>query len=107
MAGTSATETFDAFIEAGADSRVAGLGMIASMLAMNSLMQNDYYKKIIFNGTPLDKAKIRNVVKESAEEVAKSFKQGTITESPKQAANWIKKLSDTITKKMSSIDPVG
>lgn len=107
MAGTSATETFDAFMEAGADSRVAGLGMIASMLAMNSLMQNDYYKKIIFNGTPLDKAKIRNVVKESAEEVAKSFKQGTITESPKQAANWIKKLSDTITKKMSSIDPVG
>lgn len=44
MAGTSSTEAYDAFKEAGANDRVAGLGMISVMGAMFSLMNNDYFK---------------------------------------------------------------
>jgi hypothetical protein len=44
MAGTSTTEAYDAFKEAGASDRAAGLGMIATALSMHKLMSKDYFK---------------------------------------------------------------
>ena len=44
MAGTSSTDAYDAFKQAGASDRVAGLGMLSVMGAMFGLMNNDYFK---------------------------------------------------------------
>jgi hypothetical protein len=45
MAGTSSTDAYDAFKQAGASDRVAGLGMLSVMGAMFGLMNNDYFKE--------------------------------------------------------------
>jgi hypothetical protein len=50
MAGTSAKETYGSFKEAGASDRTAGLAMVGNILALNKLMQNDYFKSAIFRG---------------------------------------------------------
>lgn len=70
MAGTSAKETYGAFKEAGASDRTAGLAMIGNMLALNKLMQNDYFKSAIFRGGYLDE----DSIKRPAWGVAKQFK---------------------------------
>jgi hypothetical protein len=59
MAGTSVKETYGSFKEAGASDRTAGLAMIGSMLALNKLMQSDYFKSAIFRGGYLDEDSIR------------------------------------------------
>ena len=71
MAGTSAKETYGSFKEAGASDRTAGLAMIGSMLALNKLMQNDYFKSAIFRGGYLDE----DSIKRPAWGVAKKFKE--------------------------------
>lgn len=70
MAGTSAKETYGSFKEAGASDRTAGLAMIGNMIALNKLMQNDYFKSAIFRGGYLDE----DSVKRPAWGVAKMFK---------------------------------
>ena len=70
MAGTSAKETYGSFKEAGASDRTAGLAMIGNMLALNKLMQNDYFKSAIFKGGYLDEDSVRR----PAWGVAKMFK---------------------------------
>ena len=71
MAGTSAKETYGSFKEAGASDRTAGLAMIGNMLALNKLMQNDYFKSAIFRGGWLDEDSVRR----PAWGVAKMFKE--------------------------------
>jgi hypothetical protein len=44
MAGTSSTEAYESFKQAGASDRTAGLGMLSVMGAMFGLMNNDYFK---------------------------------------------------------------
>jgi hypothetical protein len=59
MAGTSAKESYGAFKEAGASDRVAGIAMVANILALNKLMQNDYFKNTLFKNSWLDEDNIR------------------------------------------------
>ena len=98
MAGTSVAGSYDAFKEAGASDRMAGLGMIASALAMYKLMDIDYFKEYWYNGTYLDNYEIRNVLKEAA-------KEGRETVTKKEAANWVLKTSDKIAEKLSQLKP--
>lgn len=71
MAGTSAKEVYGSFKEAGATDRTAGLAMIGNIIALNSLMQNDYFKSAIFRGGWLDE----DSIKRPAWGVAKQFKE--------------------------------
>ena len=48
MAMTSAKDSYSAFIEAGAEDWVAGLGMFGTMAMYYGLMNNDYFKEWIF-----------------------------------------------------------
>ena len=45
MVGTSSTQSYEAFKEAGASDAVAGLGTLATMFAMKKLMDNDYFRE--------------------------------------------------------------
>jgi len=59
MAGTSAKESYGAFKEAGASDAVAGIATISNILALNKLMQNDYFKNTLFKNSWLDEDNIR------------------------------------------------
>ena len=98
MAGTSVSGTYDVFKEAGASDRMAGLGMIASALAMYKLMDQDYFKEYWFNGTYLDNAELRNVLKEAAIDGSEKITK-------KEAANWVLKTSEKIAEKISQLKP--
>jgi hypothetical protein len=45
MAVTSASDSYSAFREAGANDTVAGIGMLATMGAMYGLMNVEYFKE--------------------------------------------------------------
>lgn len=108
MAGTSSTEAYDAFKQAGASDRVAGLGMISVMGAMFGLMNNDYFKDFWFKDSYLDKSKIRQVVKESAKQLSeKEFAAATLKQisTPKGAAKWVMEMQKSITNRISKIKP--
>ena len=62
MAMTSARDTYGSFIEAGADRQTAGIAAIASMLALNTLMRQDYFRKTLFKGSFFDEDNIDDVV---------------------------------------------
>ena len=67
MAGTSSTDAYDAFKQAGASDRVAGLGMLSVMGAMFALMNNDYFKDFWFKDTYLARTSVKGVIKDVAE----------------------------------------
>ena len=54
MAVTSASDSYSAFREAGANDTVAGIGMLATMGAMYGLMNVEYFKDWLFKDTWLD-----------------------------------------------------
>ena len=62
MAMTSARDTYGSFMEAGADRQTAGIAAIASMLALNTLMRQDYFRKTLFKGSFFDEDNIDDVV---------------------------------------------
>lgn len=108
MAGTSSTEAYNAFKEAGASDRVAGLGMLSTMGAMYGLMNNDYFKDFWFRDTYLDKAKVRSVVKEAAEQLSsKEFALETAkkTSTSKGAAKWLLDMQKNIVNRISKMKP--
>jgi hypothetical protein len=51
MAVTSASDSYSAFREAGANDTVAGIGMLATMGAMYGLMNVEYFKDWLFKDT--------------------------------------------------------
>ena len=51
MSGTSALETYSAFKQAGANDRVAGIGMLATAAAFYKLMSIDYFRDSFFKGS--------------------------------------------------------
>ena len=106
MAGTSTTGTFDAFKEAGASDFVAGLGSVASIFAMKTLMDSDYFREFWFNGTPLAKGEFKKALREAADEVQKSINAGTL-KSNKAKASFIKKTSDVIVKHFKKLQTSG
>ena len=61
MAMTSARDTYGSFIEAGADRQTAGIAAIASMLALNTLMRQDYFRKTLFKGSFFDEDNLTSV----------------------------------------------
>lgn len=108
MAGTSSTEAYNAFKEAGASDRVAGLGMLSTMGAMYGLMNNDYFKDFWFRDTYLDRAKVRSVVKEAAEQLSsKEFALETAkkTSTSKGAAKWLLDMQKNIVNHISKMKP--
>ena len=98
MAGTSTTDTFNAFKEAGTSDRVAGLGAIASMFAMKKLMDNDYFRDFWYKGTPLARTEFKNAIKSAADEVQKSIDVGTITNNNAAKKSFFDKTIDSIVK---------
>ena len=103
MAATSTTDSYDAFKEAGANDRVAGLGMLASGLAMYGLMQGNYFgiTDHMFRGTYLDKQPVTKAIKTAAKDIVDKNINKNVA-SPKEAANWVlkstKKLKDAFAK---------
>lgn len=102
MAGTSATGTFEAFKEAGTSDFVAGLGSLASMMAMGKLMSSDYFRDIWYKGTPLARGEFKKAIKDAAKEVQKSIDVGTL-DTKKGQASFLKRASDTIVKYFEKI----
>ena len=97
MAGTSSTETYSSFIEAGASPRVAGLATIANMLALNGLMRIDYFKGTLFKGSYLDD----DVIREPAKKVAQKVMSDTSKEGAQALAqNASKEANKNLLKKM-------
>lgn len=97
MAGTSSTETYSSFIEAGANPRVAGLATIANMLALNGLMRIDYFKSTLFKGSYLDD----DVIREPAKKVAQKVMSDTSKEGAQALAqNASKEANKNLLKKM-------
>ena len=108
MAGTSSTEAYDAFKQAGASDRVAGLGMLSVMGAMFGLMNNDYFKDFWFKNTYLDRTKIRSVIKESANKLTdKEFATATAKQisTSKGAAKWVVDMQKSLMQRLSQIKP--
>jgi hypothetical protein len=104
MAGTSSTDAYDAFKQAGASDRVAGLGMLSVMGAMFTLMNNDYFKDFWFKGTYLDRTSVKGVIKDVAEKVTnENINKGVV--SPKAAANWVMKTKNQIQQRISKMKP--
>lgn len=85
MAGTSAQQAYSSFKEAGANDRVAGIGMLASVFAMWKLMNMDYFRDSLFKGTFFDESIVKNPIKEAAKETAEAAK----FMNPTKAFTWI------------------
>lgn len=94
MSGTSAQHSYEAFKEAGASDRAAGLGMFATMWAFYGLMSNNYfnYEEVLFGGSQLSKSAIKKGVIEAGEEASKKLGLNSIeaaTATPEGAAKWV------------------
>lgn len=94
MSGTSAQHSYEAFKEAGASDRAAGLGMLATMWAFYGLMSNNYfnYEEVLFGGSELSKNAIRTASLEAGEQAAKSLGFKTTEAAIKSktgAAKWV------------------
>ena len=106
MAGTSSTESYDAFKAAGASDRVAGLGMLAVSGAMFGLMNNDYFRDLWYEGTYLNNAKTRALVKEAAKYISRTNLQNIEKETTKKgAAKWVSEAQKKITNYLSELKP--
>lgn len=105
MAATSTTDSYDAFKEAGANDRVAGLGMLASGLAMYGLMQGNYFKITdhMFRGTYLDKQPVTKAIKNSAKYIVDNNINKNVA-TPKEAANWVLKSAEKLKDVLAKID---
>lgn len=103
MAGTSSSETYSIFKEAGASDRMAGLGTLASIGAMYKLMNTNYFRDFWYEGTALSNKPIKDAIKAALPEVQGVFKTGTKEMSKQEAANWFLKTQDTIAKYLSKI----
>ena len=70
MAMTSARDTYGSFMEAGADRQTAGIAAIASMLALNTLMRQEYFRKTLFKGSFFDE----DTLKSTTDKVARKLR---------------------------------
>lgn len=109
MAGTSSVDSYDAFKEAGASDRIAGLGMIAVMGAFFGLMNNDYFRDMWFKGSYLDRTKVRNTVLEAAKNVGIKEFGSTVAKSneeiTKSAAKLVLKTKNYLLNKWEGMNP--
>lgn len=94
MSGTSAQHSYEAFKEAGASDRAAGLGMFATMWAFYGLMSNNYfnYEEILFGGSQLSKSAIKEATTGVWNETAKKMGFDSVESAiatPTGAAKWV------------------
>lgn len=59
MATTSAKETYGDYIKAGLDTRMAGIGSLATMLSYYAFMSNDYFKDMIFRDPAMETPQVK------------------------------------------------
>lgn len=113
MAGTSSTDAYNMFKEAGASDRVAGLGMFAVTGAMFKLMNSDYFRDFWYEGTYLGNSQFRKALKNAAEQESKAeFTKEVIKNAEKEtakgakkAAQWVIKQKDKLYEKLSKMKP--
>ena len=74
MSGTSALESYSAFKQAGANDRVAGLGMLATTGAFYKLMSIDYFRDSFFKGSWFDDNNVKSPVWKVAQDFMDSIK---------------------------------
>ena len=98
MSGTSSMETYSAFKQAGADDRVAGIGMLATMGAFYKLMSIDYFRDSLFKGSWFDD----NNVKSDVWRVAEDFMKVIESEGGTAAAVGTKEASARTLKRLTS-----
>lgn len=94
MSGTSAQHSYEAFKEAGASDRAAGLGMLATMWAFYGLMSNNYfnYEEVLFGGSQLSKSAIKEATTGVWNETAKKMGFDSVESAiatPTGAAKWV------------------
>ena len=95
MVGTSSTQSYEAFKNAGASDAVAGLGTLATMLAMKTLMDNDYFRDFWYNGTGLSKAAYNKAIKKASDQIVKEINIG-VNSTPKEKAKFILEAQEKI-----------
>lgn len=104
MSGTSALESYSAFKQAGADDRVAGLGMFATIGAFYKLMSIDYFRDSFFRGSWFDDNNVKSplwdvasdfmaAIKKDGTEIAKDVAENTV----KSNSRTLKSLTKAIT----------
>ena len=107
MSGTSALESYSAFKRAGADDRVAGLGMLATTAAFYKLMSIDYFRDSFFRGSWFDDNNVKspiwgvaesfmNAIKNDADDIAKDAVQNTVASNQRTFKALTKQISDAI-----------
>ena len=94
MAATSAQDVYSDFKQAGATDAVAGLGMLASTLALYRLMNIDYFRDNILKDTFMDESEVRRALRGTIKDTAKHFVPTAQTATKKEAATFLKKASD-------------
>lgn len=78
MSGTSALESYSAFKQAGANDRVAGIGMLATIGAFYKLMSIDYFRDSLFKGSWFDDNNVKSPVWKVAQDFMNVIKaEGT------------------------------
>lgn len=110
MSGTSGQYAYEAFKEAGASDRAAGLGTLATSLAFFGLMKNNYfnYDDVLFGGSALSRQSVKQIAKGSYDDAAKIMGFSSVDQaiSTKQgAAKWFMELQNSITKRVKSMNP--
>ena len=96
MIATSATDSYEVFKEAGATDRMAGIGLLGVTSGLALLMNNNYFKDMLFTGTFMDeditmRDTIKQLVKESTVE---PFEQYAAI-APKAMSKYQQKLANT------------
>lgn len=94
MATTSAQDVYSNFKQAGANDVTAGLGMLASTLALYRLMNIDYFRDNILKDTFMDESEVRRALRGTIKDVADRMVPTAETVTKKQAATFVKKVSD-------------
>ena len=94
MAATSAQDVYGDFKQAGASDAVAGLGMLASTLALYRLMNIDYFRDNILKDTFMDESEVRAALRGVSKDVVSKFKPDVAIADSKAAASFAKKFSD-------------
>ena len=96
MIATSSTDAYEIFKEAGATDRMAGIGLLGVMGGLSLLMNNDYFKDMLFTGTFMDediamRDTIKNIVKENT---ISSFEEYAAI-APKNLSKYQQRLANT------------
>lgn len=95
MAATSTAQSFEEFRNAGASDRVAGLGALASSLAIWKLMSIDYFRDFAL-GDELERGKLLPGIKNAAQEAVDIFGEGIEAPSKKKAVEWVTKTANML-----------